>query len=89
MLKKDFDTIHAQFIRWIFGKNVAFMVASMYGQKELQGMDKIKAFLMSEVLSFVSKANKTRNPNSTLIIPAGINTDHFNMIISNIKNTMI
>jgi hypothetical protein len=89
MLKKEFDIFYANVCQWLFEKYTLFTVQRAYGATEIKDICKNDAFMEMELLSFVKSANERRNPNSKLLIPVGINTGDFNIIISNIKNKLL
>lgn len=88
MLKKEYDTLYTTFRNWLFEKYSQFGISRMYGAKEPMQISKDTAFMQMKVLSFVKSANDRRNPDSRLLIPAGIDSNDFNMMISNIKNNL-
>lgn len=89
MLKRDYDTLYDNFCNWLFNKYNQFAVHRQYGAKEIKDISKKTTFMKMEVLSFVKSANKTRHPDSKLLIPAGINPNDFSIMISNIKNKLL
>lgn len=76
-------------LNWIFNKYLDFAVSSKYGEITIKEMPAKESFMEIEVLTFVSNANKRRNPNSQLLIPACINVNDLNVIISKVKTNFI
>jgi len=89
MLKKEFIRISDQFEKFLFERNTSFIESRQYGiKKNKLGSDE-ELLLTSELMGFVKRANKTVNPASSIVLPAGIENSCFQSIISNIKNVML
>jgi hypothetical protein len=89
MLKKDYDSFYTELLSWIFNKYLEFAVSRKFGETSIKDMPSKQSLMQVEVLTFVSNANKRRNPNSPLLIPACIDPKDLNVIMSTVKNNYL
>lgn len=88
MLKKDFNTIYDKYINWLFVKKDSDCEALAHGAR-ITVEDECIVFISTELITFIHDANKTRNPDKELYLPAGISSNDFSMALSQIKNILL